>query len=44
MTATIRRLVHHPLGLDRDVTLPTRQQGDGYVEPDLPLRVVPTPF
>ena len=31
-------LVHH------DVTLPRRQRAGGYVEPDLPLRHVPTPF
>ena len=28
----------------RDVTLPKRQQARGYVEPDLPLRYIPTPF
>ena len=28
----------------RDITLPTRQRADGYVEPDLPLRYIPTPF
>ncbi len=28
----------------RDVTLPKRQQPRGYVEPDLPLRYIPTPF
>ncbi len=27
-----------------DITLPTRQRADGYVEPDLPLRYIPTPF
>ncbi|HET9601544.1 MAG TPA: polyphosphate kinase 2 [Acidimicrobiales bacterium] len=31
-------LVHH------EVTLPRRQRAGGYVEPDLPLRHVPTPF
>ena len=28
----------------RDVTLPKRQPARGYVEPDLPLRYIPTPF
>ena len=28
----------------RDVTLPKRQKPGGYVEPDLPLRYIPTPF
>ncbi len=28
----------------RDVTLPERQKAGGYVEPDLPLRYIPTPF
>ncbi len=28
----------------RDVTLPKRQQADGYVEPDLPLRYIPARF
>ena len=28
----------------RDVTLPKRQRADGYVEPNLPLRYIPTPF
>ena len=27
-----------------DVTLPRRQRAGGYVEPDLPLRYIPTPF
>jgi polyphosphate kinase len=27
-----------------DVTLPKRQRAGGYVEPDLPLRYIPTPF
>jgi polyphosphate kinase 2 len=29
---------------DRDITLPKRQRAGGYVEPDLPLRYIPTPF
>ena len=28
----------------RDIKLPKRQRADGYVEPDLPLRHIPTPF
>ena len=28
----------------RDVTLPKRQRARGYVQPDLPLRYIPTPF
>ena len=28
----------------RDVTLPKRQRAGGYMEPDLPLRYIPTPF
>jgi polyphosphate kinase len=28
----------------KDVTLPKRQRAHGYVEPDLPLRYIPTPF
>jgi polyphosphate kinase 2 len=28
----------------RDITLPKRQRPGGYVEPDLPLRHIPTPF
>ena len=28
----------------RDITLPRRQRAGGYVEPDLPLRYIPTPF
>ena len=31
-------LAHH------DITLPRRQPARGYVEPDLPLRHIPTPF
>jgi polyphosphate kinase len=27
-----------------DITLPKRQKADGYVEPELPLRYIPTPF
>jgi polyphosphate kinase 2 len=28
----------------RDITLPKRQKADGYVEPGLPLRYIPTPY
>ena len=28
----------------KDVTLPKRQRADGYLQPDLPLRYIPTPF
>jgi len=28
----------------KDVTLPKRQRAGGYVDPDLPLRYIPTPF
>src|SRR5207253_5554174 len=28
----------------RDIALPNRQRVRGYVEPDLPLRYIPTPF
>src|SRR5437016_1341082 len=27
-----------------DITLPKRQKADGYAEPELPLRYIPTPF
>ena len=28
----------------RDIKLPKRQQPDGYVQPDLPVQHIPTPF
>jgi polyphosphate kinase 2 len=28
----------------RDITLPKRQKADGYVQPNLPMRHIPTPF
>jgi len=28
----------------REITLPKRQRANGYAEPDLPLRYIPTPF
>ncbi len=30
--------------MKRDITLPERQKPDGHVQPDLPLRRIPTPF
>jgi polyphosphate kinase 2 len=30
--------------VQQDVTLPKRQRAGGYVDPDLPLRYIPTPF
>jgi polyphosphate kinase len=37
------QIPYKPLG-PSDVTLPQRQPAVGYVEPDLPLRHIPTPF
>jgi polyphosphate kinase 2 len=44
-------IISHLLGqvpykplVQQDVTLPKRQRAGGYVEPDLPLRYIPTPF
>ena len=28
----------------KEITLPKRQSSGGYVEPELPLRYIPTPF
>jgi len=39
----LSQVPYEPLA-PRDVTLPKRQHADGYVEPDLPLRYIPTPF
>jgi len=39
----LSQIPYKPLAL-RDVTLPTRQWASGYVEPDLPLKCIPTPF
>jgi polyphosphate kinase 2 len=39
----LSQVPYAPLG-PRDVTLPKRQRPGGYVEPDLPLRHIPTPF
>jgi polyphosphate kinase 2 len=44
-------IISHLLGqvpykplVQQDVTLPKRQRAHGYLEPDLPLRYIPTPF
>jgi len=34
---------YEPLKL-RDITLPKRQRAGKYMEPDLPLKLIPTPF
>ena len=39
----LSQVPYMPLALP-DITLPKRQQARGYVEPDLPLRHIPTPF
>jgi polyphosphate kinase 2 (PPK2 family) len=39
----LSQVPYEPLA-PRDVTLPKRQHAGGYVEPDLPLRYIPTPF
>ncbi len=39
----LSQVPYKPLALP-DVTLPKRQRASGYVEPDLPLRYIPTPF
>jgi polyphosphate kinase 2 len=39
----LSQVPYKPLAL-QDVTLPKRQRPNGYVEPDLPLRHIPTPF
>ena len=39
----LSQVPYKPLA-SRDITLPKRQQAGGYVEPDLPLRCIPTPF
>jgi hypothetical protein len=39
----LSQVPYKPLAL-RDVKLPRRQQPDGYVPPELPLRHIPTPF
>jgi polyphosphate kinase len=39
----LSRVPYQPLK-SRDITLPKRQKDAGYVEPDLPLKHIPTPF
>jgi polyphosphate kinase 2 len=39
----LSQIPYEPL-VPPDVTLPKRQRSDGYVEPSLPLRHIPTPF
>jgi polyphosphate kinase len=39
----LSQVPYKPLA-DRDITLPKRQRASGYVEPDVPLRYIPTPF
>jgi polyphosphate kinase len=39
----LSQVPYKPLAL-QDVTLPKRQRPNGYAEPDLPLRHIPTPF
>ena len=39
----LSQIPYEPL-TPRDVTLPKRQKADGYTEPSLPLRYIPTPF
>jgi polyphosphate kinase 2 len=39
----LSQVPYQPLA-SRDVTLPKRQGARGYVEPELPLRYIPTPF
>jgi polyphosphate kinase 2 len=39
----ISQIPYQPLA-HRDIVLPKRQRADGYLEADLPLRYIPTPF
>jgi hypothetical protein len=39
----LSQVPYKPL-VQKDVTLPKRQPAGGYLEPDLPLRYIPTPF
>jgi polyphosphate kinase len=43
ITHLLSQVPYKPLA-HKDVTLPRRQRAHGYVEPDLPLRYIPTPF
>ena len=39
----LSQVPYKPLA-QKDITLPKRQPARGYLEPDLPLRYIPTPF
>jgi polyphosphate kinase 2 len=43
ITHLLSLIPYQPLEL-REITLPKRQKSGGYVEPNLPLRYIPTPF
>src|SRR5512132_3230584 len=43
ITHLLSQVPYKPLA-HQDITLPKRQRARGYVEPDLPLRHIPTPF
>jgi hypothetical protein len=43
ITHLLSQIPYEPLA-PGDVTLPDRQDAGGYVEPDQPLRFIPTPF
>jgi polyphosphate kinase len=43
ITHLLSQVPYKPLA-HKDITLPRRQRAHGYVEPDLPLRYIPTPF
>jgi polyphosphate kinase len=43
ITHLLSQVPYKPLA-HRDITLPKRQRAGSYVEPDLPLRYIPTPF
>ena len=43
ITHLLSQVPYEPLA-PRDVELPKRQKADGYREPDLPVRHIPTPF
>jgi polyphosphate kinase len=43
ITHLLSQIPYQPL-TPRDITLPKRQRPDGYEQPNLPLRYIPTPF
>jgi polyphosphate kinase 2 len=43
ITHLLGQVPYKPLS-QRDITLPKRQKPDGYTEPEMPLRYIPTPF